>query len=84
MGNVRELKAVAERMCLGVGDGLEEIETAAVSLSARMDNYERSLIREALRGTRGNVAAAAERLHLPRKTLYDKLTRHQIDPESFR
>ena len=83
-GNVRELKAVAERMCLGVGDGLEEIETAAVSLSARMDNYERSLIREALRGTRGNVAAAAERLHLPRKTLYDKLTRHQIDPESFR
>jgi len=83
-GNVRELKAVAERLCLGVGDGLEGIETAAVSLSARMDNYERSLIREALRGTRGNVAAAAEHLHLPRKTLYDKLARHQIDPESFR
>ena len=83
-GNVRELKAVAERLCLGVGDGLEGIETAAVSLSARMDNYERSLIREALRGTRGNVAAAAAHLHLPRKTLYDKLARHQIDPDSFR
>ncbi len=83
-GNVRELKAVAERLCLGVGDGLEGIETAAVSLAARMDNYERSLIREALRGTRGNVAAAADCLHLPRKTLYDKLARHQIDPESFR
>ncbi len=83
-GNVRELKAVAERLCLGVGDGLEGIETASVSLSARMDNYERSQIREALRGTRGNVAVAAEHLHLPRKTLYDKLARHQIDPESFR
>ncbi len=83
-GNVRELKAVAERLCLGVGDGLESTETAAVSLAARLDNYERSLIREALRGTRGNVAAAAESLHLPRKTLYDKLARHQIDTESFR
>ena len=83
-GNVRELKAVAERLCLGVGDGLEGIQTEAVSLTARLDNYERSLIREALRGSRGNVAATAERLHLPKKTLYDKLARHQLDPESFR
>ena len=83
-GNVRELKAVAERLCLGVGDGLETIQAEAVSLTARLDNYERSLIREALRGSRGNVAQAAERLHLPKKTLYDKLARHQLDPERFR
>ena len=83
-GNVRELKAVAERLCLGVGDGLETIQAEAVSLTARMDNYERSLFREALRGSRGNVAQAAERLHLPKKTLYDKLARHQLDPERFR
>ena len=83
-GNVRELKAVAERLCLGVGDGLESIQTEAVSLAARLDNYERSQIREALRGSRGNVALAAERLHLPKKTLYDKLARHQLDPEYFR
>lgn len=83
-GNVRELKAVAERLCLGVGDGLETIQAEAVSLTARMDNYERSLIREALRGSRGNVAQAAERLHLPKKTLYDKLARHQLDAERFR
>ncbi|MDR2112790.1 MAG: sigma-54 dependent transcriptional regulator [Candidatus Accumulibacter sp.] len=83
-GNVRELKAVAERMCLGVGDGLEAVAAPAVSLAARMENYERGLIREALRGARGNVTEAAERLHLPKKTLYDKLARHQIDPETFR
>jgi two-component system C4-dicarboxylate transport response regulator DctD len=83
-GNVRELKAVAERLCLGVGDGLEALSAPAVSLSAHMENYERNLIQEALRGTRGNVADAAERLHLPKKTLYDKLTRHRIDPEEFR
>jgi len=83
-GNVRELKAVAERLCLGVGDGLEAIHAETVSLAARLDNYERSLIRDALRSTRGNVAAAAERLHVPKKTLYDKLARHQLDPDSFR
>ena len=83
-GNVRELKAVAERLCLGVGDGLEAIQTETVSLAARLDNYERGLIREALRGSHGNVALAAERLHLPKKTLYDKLARHQLDPEYFR
>jgi two-component system C4-dicarboxylate transport response regulator DctD len=83
-GNVRELKAVAERLCLGVGDGLAGLAAPAVSLAARLENYERGLIREALRAVRGNVAEAAERLHLPRKTLYDKLARHGLDPDAFR
>ena len=83
-GNVRELKAVAERLCLGVGDGLNRIAAPAVSLAAHMENHERSLILEALRGARGNVAEAAARLHIPRKTLYDKLSRHRLDPGGFR
>jgi two-component system C4-dicarboxylate transport response regulator DctD len=83
-GNVRELKAVAERLCLGVDDGLEAVALPAVSLAARLENYERGLIREALRSARGNVTEAAERLLLPKKTLYDKLARHQLDPETFR
>jgi two-component system C4-dicarboxylate transport response regulator DctD len=63
---------------------VEEIQARLEDLLvARMDNYERGLIREALRGARGNVAEAA-RLHLLKKTLYDKLTRHPIDPETFR
>ena len=83
-GNVRELKAVAERLCLGVDDGLEAVAMPAVSLAARMENYERGLIREALRSASGNVTEAAERLHLPKKTLYDKLARHQLDHDVFR
>ena len=83
-GNVRELKAVAERLCLGVDDGLEPLASASVSLAARLENHERCLIREALRSAHGNVADAAERLQLPKKTLYDKLARHALDPESFR
>ena len=83
-GNVRELKAVAERLCLGLNDGLETVPVATVSLTSRLEHYERCLIREALRTTKGNVTEAAERLHLPRKTLYDKLNRHTLDPDCFR
>jgi two-component system C4-dicarboxylate transport response regulator DctD len=83
-GNVRELKAVAERMCLGVSDGLEPARTATASLATRLEIYERGMIRDALRSTRGNVADAADLLQLPKKTLYDKLNRHNLDPENFR
>lgn len=55
-----------------------------MSLAARLENYEHGLIREALRATHGNVAVAAERLHLPKKTLYDKLTRHHLEADMFR
>lgn len=60
------------------------MQAAVVSLQARMENYERSLLRDALRQTYGNVAEAAKRLNVPKKTLYDKLARHQLDPETFR
>ena len=83
-GNVRELKAVAERLCLGLDDGLDAVQSDTISLGTRMDHYERGLIREALRNTGGNVAVAAAQLGLPKKTLYDKLARHQLEPETFR
>lgn len=83
-GNVRELKAVAERLCLGVGDGLAPGRTAAASLAAQVDTYERGLIRDALRSVKGVVADAATLLQIPKKTLYDKLTRYGLEPEQFR
>jgi two-component system C4-dicarboxylate transport response regulator DctD len=73
-GNVRELRNVAERMALGVGDGLTEApELQALSLPQRLDALESSLIRDAMALAAGNVAKAAELLQIPRKTLYDKL-----------
>jgi two-component system C4-dicarboxylate transport response regulator DctD len=83
-GNVRELKNVAERICLGVEDGLEAVRPASASLPARLEVYERSLLRDALRAAKGHVAAAAEQLDLPKKTLYDKLARYGLDPDHFR
>ncbi|WP_055326372.1 sigma-54-dependent transcriptional regulator [Ralstonia solanacearum] len=83
-GNVRELKNVAERFCLGLDDGLVIPEASRHSLAGRMMAVERTTIEEALRATEGNVARTADLLAVPRKTLYDKLNRHGIEPERFR
>ncbi len=83
-GNVRELKTVAERLCLGVSDGIEPSRMVTTSLSAKVEVYERGLIRDALKSTKGNVSAAAELLQLPKKTLYDKLNMHALEPKNYR
>lgn len=54
------------------------------SLSSRLDMVERLMIEEALAAHDGHVIATAEALGLPRKTLYDKLKRHALDPAQFR
>ena len=83
-GNVRELKTVAERLCLGVSDSIEPSENISTSLAAKVAGYERSLIRDALKSTKGNVSAAAELLQMPKKTLYDKLNMHSLEPKTYR
>ena len=86
-GNVRELKNVAERWALGMPDALGGSEAAAAdatSLAEQVDAAERRIIEGALGQTGGNVARAAELLQTPKKTLYDKLARYGITPDSFR
>jgi two-component system C4-dicarboxylate transport response regulator DctD len=55
-----------------------------LGLAEQMELVERRLIVEALEASNGRVAQVAERLRLPRKTLYDKLKKHGIDPASYR
>jgi len=54
------------------------------SFATRMEVHERALLREALRRAKVVVADAADLLHLPRKTMYDKLARYELDPAPFR
>lgn len=81
-GNVRELRNFADRLVLGVIDGIpgaaEADAAGPVSLPHQVDAYERALIAQALAEQDGNVAATADRLGVPRKTLYDKLKKHQL------
>lgn len=86
-GNVRELKNVADRWALGLPDGLARPASAALpggSLAEQVEAAEKAAIEKALQAADGNVARAAEALQLPKKTLYDKLTRHALVAEDFR
>ncbi|MHC0053961.1 sigma-54-dependent transcriptional regulator [Actibacterium sp. D379-3] len=80
-GNARSLMNAAMRFAMG----LHEVEqTEAAGLAEQLARVERSLLIEALRRAGGNATEAARALKLPRKTFYDKLTRHEIRPEAYR
>jgi two-component system C4-dicarboxylate transport response regulator DctD len=87
-GNVRELRNVADRFVLGLmSDSLTPIgsqETAGLTLADQVDRFECSLIEEELRKQQGRVAAAAEALGVPKKTLYDKMRKFNLAGEEFR
>lgn len=84
-GNLRELAHFAQRRVLGVAEaGQQPPMPDAQSLADRMARIEAGLLREALAAADGRIALVLERLGLPRKTFYDKLARHGIDPASYR
>jgi two-component system C4-dicarboxylate transport response regulator DctD len=85
-GNARELKTFAIRFALGLVDAPEAESSPedALSLADRTRLYEESLIRDTLIRCNGDVSTAVAELQLPRKTFYDKLTRHGIDIGQFR
>ena len=80
-GNARALMNAAMRFAMGLGEAAEAGEPG---LAEQMATVERSILIAALQRCDGNVTEAATSLKLPRKTFYDKLTRHGIRAESFR
>ncbi|MEN2978259.1 sigma-54 dependent transcriptional regulator [Tistrella bauzanensis] len=56
----------------------------SLPLPRRVDRFEAAAIRAALAADQGEVKAVVARLGLPRKTFYDKLQRHAIDPNDYR
>jgi two-component system, NtrC family, C4-dicarboxylate transport response regulator DctD len=84
-GNVRELRNFAHRCALGMADmPLTDPTVAAPPLPDRVAQFEATVIRDTLASVGGNIAEATELLGIPRKTLYDKLTRHGISLSEFR
>jgi two-component system C4-dicarboxylate transport response regulator DctD len=86
-GNVRELLHFAQRIALGLeaeslteesGVGTGDEGSSDLSLADRVNRFEASVIRAALRDHDGNLQRVLETLQLPRKTFYDKLKRHGI------
>lgn len=85
-GNVRELRSFAANVVCGLGepDPKPRSKNDPVDLRATVAAFEADVIRAALDRHGGDIASVLEALRLPRKTLYDKLTRHSIDPNEYR
>jgi len=81
-GNARALMSEAMRFALGLAEPLEA-ETG-LGLVEQMAQVEKSLLEQALQRVEGRAADAARLLKLPRKTFYDKLTKHGLKPETYR
>lgn len=91
-GNVRELRNAAERfVLLGKlsdlnGKILErsQAEAPITGLVQQIAEFEKMLIEQTLAEVDGSIKLAMENLKLPRKTLYDKMQRYQIDKDSYK
>jgi two-component system C4-dicarboxylate transport response regulator DctD len=91
MGNVRELRNVAD--CLVLGIPCAVIETTAPSpassdaptpsLSEMVERYERELIVAELNKHQGNVAHSARALRIPKTTLADKVRKYGLAQASL-
>ena len=87
-GNVRELRNFAGNIALGLDDirstASVTATTASTALKSAVARHEAELIRAMLVQQNGDVTASIAALDLPRKTFYDKLSRHGIDPNDYR
>jgi Nif-specific regulatory protein len=97
-GNVRELQNILERAVL-VSDSqvihghhlpptLQTAEASGtvtdLSLSEAVDAYEKDLIQDALKTTRGNRSKAAKLLHSTERVISYKVQKYRIDCRRFR
>ncbi|AMG28910.1 sigma-54-dependent Fis family transcriptional regulator [Grimontia hollisae] len=88
-GNIRELRAYAERWVLMgeqslTGDDGESHEKAHDTLAERIQKVERAILFDALNRHNGMLKEVQAELGLARKTLYEKLKKHHLDKESFK
>lgn len=88
-GNVRELRNAAERyILLGKLTGLNSVNEAQATLtqnlSEQVEAFEKILIEQALTSCNGSIKDTMHQLNLARKTLYDKMQKHQIDKQAFK
>ncbi|WP_282110584.1 sigma-54-dependent transcriptional regulator [Shewanella algicola] len=89
-GNVRELRNLAERYVLlgaeaAFAGNLDNHTTmhTSMSLQQRVEFFERLLIEDALNHNKGSIKLTMEHLELPRKTLYDKMRKYDLDRKQF-
>ena len=83
-GNVRELKNYADSIVLGIEEQNVLNTVEQLSLPDRVEKFEANTICSALEQTNGDVRSTIKQLGIPRKTFYDKVTRHKININKYR
>ena len=84
-GNVRELRNFAFNAVLDLPQqGASPAKDDRMTLAERVSRFEAAMICEALAETGGAIGKTLIWLGIPRKTLYDKMARHGIDPNRYR
>ena len=84
---MRELRNVCERHALGLGDIGQNLRAApeeAKALTQRVEDFERTLLRQALTEHGGNIRAVTESLGLARRTLNEKMRKYDLSRNDFR
>lgn len=91
-GNVRELRNVAERYVL-LGEActfdfdqlIPQFDAVTGdTLPEKVERFEKMLIEEELARHQGRIKDTLESLGLPRKTLYDKMRKYNLDKRDFK
>ena len=85
-GNLHELNGYARAFVLGLSDiGMPAVPIAGQrNLQQIVADFERTVLEDALRQCCGDIAKLQEMLQTPRKTIYDKLAKHNLKPSDFR
>ncbi len=65
-------------------EGDVSIEEQQLSLNQRTDRFEQIILIEALHRHQGRLKEVQQELQVSRKTLYDKLRKHQLDKTDFK
>jgi two-component system C4-dicarboxylate transport response regulator DctD len=82
--NLPELRNFARSFALGLNVQTDANANSELSLVEQMNAFEKLVLTDTLRRFGGKSAAAAGALGLPRKTLYDKLAKHELKAKNFR
>jgi len=87
-GNVRELRNAAQRWAIGLplniqGASFPQEAMPADDLETNLASYERELISKALSEHRGHIERSAKALGIPRKKLYLRMKKHQLERRDF-
>jgi len=84
-GNVRELRNAADRYVMGFSiTPTEEEYSSKMTLADRLLQSEKSVIAQALTGNSGDLKKTYESLGISRKTLYEKMHRHNLNKDYFK